>query len=255
VEDTLAWKVFLEIHSGNPREGPGGSAFTERAFRLLPALPAAPRVLDIGCGPGMQTLDLARLSSGRVTAVDLHAQFLEQLRDAAKRSGLGERIEAVEGDMTRLDFPPESFDLIWAEACIYIAGFDNALKLWRPFLKDGGCLVVSEAVWLKDGAPEELRAFWNEGYPAMRSDADNLKALERAGYAPLGHFSLPESAWWNYYEPILAKLPAMREKYRDNPEALEAIAAEEHEIGLYRKYSEYYGYSFYAARAGVLDTK
>ncbi len=243
-----AWQIFLELHSGNPREGPGGSEFTERAFRLLPPMPPEPDVLDIGCGPGMQTLDLARLTGGEITAVDNQPQYLEQLRATALRSGLEDRIRPVPGDMAKLEFPQKGFDLIWAEACIYNVGFDKGLELWRPLLKDHGCLVVSEAVWLKSGAPQEVRDFWAEGYPGIRDNEANLAAIRRAGFRPLGHFPLPESAWWDYYKPLMAKLPAMKRKYRHVPEAVEMFASEEREIDLYRRYSEYYGYAFYAAR-------
>ena len=51
---------FFELHSGLPREGPGDDSITQRAVELLPALPPDPVVVDAGCGPGGQTLVLAR---------------------------------------------------------------------------------------------------------------------------------------------------------------------------------------------------
>ena len=248
MKEDLTWKLFLELHRGNPREGPGASEFTERAFSQLPVLPTNPRVLDIGCGPGMQSLDLCRLTGGHVTAVDKYPQYLEQLRATAQQSGLDDRLTAVPGDMTELDFPESTFDLLWAEACIYIIGFEKGLRQWRPLLKENGCLVVSEAVWLKGGAPKEIRDYWAEGYPAMQDNEANLKTIRQAGYRPLDHFTLPESAWWDYFEPIKSKLPTFKEKYRDIPEAAAVIAEQEREMELYRKFSEYYGYVFYAAR-------
>jgi hypothetical protein len=50
--------IFWEIHSELPREGPGDNASTGKAFAMLAELPQAPRVLDVACGPGMQTLEL-----------------------------------------------------------------------------------------------------------------------------------------------------------------------------------------------------
>ncbi len=52
-------ELFFEIHSGLPREGPGDDASTRKAFSMVPSLPASPLILDIGCGPGMQTLELS----------------------------------------------------------------------------------------------------------------------------------------------------------------------------------------------------
>jgi methylase of polypeptide subunit release factors len=61
-----------------PREGPGDDASTECALRLLQHLPPRPRILDIGSGPGAQTLVLARATGGTVTAIDVHQPFLDE---------------------------------------------------------------------------------------------------------------------------------------------------------------------------------
>ena len=60
--------LFFELHSNLPREGPGDDA-TTRSVLLSLGLPQAPKVLDIGCGPGAQSLVIARESGGTVTAV------------------------------------------------------------------------------------------------------------------------------------------------------------------------------------------
>jgi ubiquinone/menaquinone biosynthesis C-methylase UbiE len=77
--------IFWEIHSGLPREGPGDNASIRRAFLMAAELPAAPRILDVGCGPGMQTLELAKISGGQITAVDIHQPFLDELQRRARR--------------------------------------------------------------------------------------------------------------------------------------------------------------------------
>jgi len=51
--------IFFEIHKDLPREGPGGNEYTRKAFYMLGDLPPEPYILDIGCGPGMQTIELA----------------------------------------------------------------------------------------------------------------------------------------------------------------------------------------------------
>ena len=75
--------IFLELHQGNTQEGLGNSMATGRAFSMLDNLPAKPSILDAGCGPGRQTIDLCRLTSGHVTAVDLHQPDLEYLMHRA----------------------------------------------------------------------------------------------------------------------------------------------------------------------------
>ena len=106
-------EIFWELHSGLPREGPGDNESTKKAYLMLKELPKNPRILDIGCGPGMQTIELAKLSNGRIDALDNHQPFLEDLKRKAEKEGLSERINSVKGDMPALNYENNSFDLIW----------------------------------------------------------------------------------------------------------------------------------------------
>jgi len=72
-------EAFFRLFDELPRHGPGSDDSTREALRRLPPLPAAPRVLDLGCGAGRQTLVLARELGAPITAVDLHAPFLAKL--------------------------------------------------------------------------------------------------------------------------------------------------------------------------------
>ena len=85
----------------------------------------------------------------------------------------------------------------------------------------------------------------------MQDLGANLAAVRRSGYIPLGHFTLPESAWWeSYYLPIERRLRALRRKYRDKPQALEVLELEQTELDLFRRFSDYYGYVFYVMQVG-----
>ena len=212
---------------------------------MLEGLPENPRILDIGCGPGMQTIDLAKLSSGRIDALDNHQPFLEDLKSKAEKEGVSKRIRTVKGDMFNLNYDNSSFDLIWSEGAIFIIGFEKGLREWRKFLSDKGYVVVSELSWLRTDLPEEVRTFMKQGYPAIKTIKENLEAARKSGYRIVGFFVLPEKSWWdNYYTPIETKLPSLKAKYRDDEEALQIIACEELEIEMFQKYSDYYGYVF-----------
>ena len=52
-------EVFLDVFLALPRQGPGNRACTLQALDACVGLPDRPRVLDLGCGTGAQTLDLA----------------------------------------------------------------------------------------------------------------------------------------------------------------------------------------------------
>jgi len=245
-DDPHVRAVFFDVHSGLPREGPGNRASTARALALCGALPRDARVLDIACGPGRQTLDLAEmLPDATITGVDNHPPFVAEANRRAEAAGLAHRVTAIEGDMTALAFPASSFDLIWCEGAAYIMGVEAALKAWRPLLTSGGRLALTEAVWLRPDPPERVRRCWAEDYTAM-TDVEGCRAwVARAGYRLLGDFVLPEAAWWDdYYGPMQARLKDLAPKYAGDAVGQEVIDLCVEEVEVYRDFSDYYGYVF-----------
>ncbi len=199
----------------------------------------------------MQTITLAKLSQGQITAMDNHQSFLDQLNASAIREGVSDRIKTSKGDMFNLQFEKCSFDLIWCEGAIFIIGFEKGLREWRPLLADNGYLVTSELSFLRKDLPPELDVYMKEMYAGLENSAakmveENLETAKKAGYKVIDSFILPKSGWWdNYYKPIEAKLPCLKAKHKDEPEALAYLTAEEREIEMFRHYSDYYGYAFY----------
>jgi ubiquinone/menaquinone biosynthesis C-methylase UbiE len=60
---------------------------------MIRDLPRKPRIIDIGCGPGMQTVELAKLSKGSIEVVDNHQPFLDQLRKKSSVEGVGDTLK------------------------------------------------------------------------------------------------------------------------------------------------------------------
>lgn len=240
------WSYFYEIYEAMPRQGPGDRESTERALRLLPPLTPDQRILDIGCGSGAQTIDLARATEAKIVAVDNHPPFVSQLAGRAVDLGLGERITAQVGDMNDLQFRDGEFDVIWSEGSIFIMGFSTGLSTWRRLLAPGGYMVVSEFCWFHDNPPAELRELFMDGC----SDVGDVEARRRAilenGYRLLGDFVLPETGWWeNYYVPLGECLERFCRSHSGNPEALGVASRSQHEIDLYREHVGAYGYVFF----------
>ncbi len=242
-------RVFFEVQRGLPRQGPGDNASTNKALAFCTGLPDKPSVLDIGCGPGVQTFALAEATSGNITAIDNFDEYLDELRQKIKKSRRSDRVNVKKADMAALGLPNATFDLIWCEGAAYIMGVPDALRAWRPLLRDQGYLAFTELVWLEDHPPAEVAEFFGNEYPAMTS----IKAVNQAicdnGYETVGDFTLPDSAWWDhYYIPLEAKLPSLRRKYEGDEEALGVISMTETEIDMRRRFGQSYGYHFFVGR-------
>ena len=241
--------LFYGVYEGLPRCGPGNAESTEHAYAALPHLPTHPCILDAGCGPGMQTRQLAALSGGLVVGLDNHRPFLDQLTASSLTSNPRGRVAPVVGDMGALPFHPESFDLIWSEGAVYIIGFEHGLRYWRDFLRPGGCVAVTEVTWLTENPCEELQAFWNAEYPDMAGAEENTARVEAAGYTMLDRFVLPEHAWWDhYYTPLAQRVSRFRASHGDTPSMAGFLDALDQEVDLYRRHAASYGYIFYIAQ-------
>lgn len=245
----IAESVFWESHEGLPDQGPCDLACTERALAMLGELPARPRILDVGCGPGRTALYLARKTGGTVLAVDLHVPFLDALERRAREEGLAEQIRTVQASMFDMPLEDHTFDLLWCEGAIYIRGFDEGLRDWKRFLVPGGAVAVTDCAWLCDDPPQEARDFWDEDYPRMRSVEGNLQAARELGYTVLGCFPMPPEAWDAYFAPLMRRLPALEAKHAGNEEALAVLNEIRRETQVYAAHGDSYGYAFYVLRA------
>ena len=240
------WKYFYEIYETMPRQGPGTQESTARALRLLPPVKPSQRILDIGCGSGAQTFDLAQACPAQILATDNHPPFVAQLKKRADELGLGARITAEVADMNELPFPDRTFDLIWSEGSIFIIGFSKGLGDWSRLLKPGGHLVVSEFCWFTDDPATELRELLADGCSDVGDVAARRRAVAACGYTLLHEFKLPAAGWWeNYYVPLAACLERFRAAHAAEPEALAVAEHCQQEINLYQKYPDAFGYVFF----------
>ena len=248
--DPHLFEVFMDVQAGLPRQGPGDDDSTRRALALCKGLPPQPDVLDVGCGPGRQTVVLAEQLGGQVIAVDRHAPYLDELQRLAAGREVAAHISTRVGDMAALPFPDRSFDLVWSEGAAYIMGFGAAMAAWRRLLRPGGYVAATELVWLVPDPPTKVAAFFGQEYPAMGSVEDARDHVRAGGYQLVGDLVLPDLAWWqHYYTPLSAKLPNMRLKYAADPAALEVIEMTAAEIDMRRRFGHTYGYVFVVGRA------
>jgi SAM-dependent methyltransferase len=239
-----AVEVFWALHSDLPREGVGSDATTRRLLGLAGSLPAEPRALDIGCGPGRASLVLAT-AGARVTAVDLHEPFLRRARRAAADAGLTSRIAVVRASMSALPHPDGAFDLLWCEGAAYLMGVDPAMDAWRRLLAPGGVLVLTDAVWTTDTPSLEAAEFW-AAYPAMRDVPATVAAARAAGYDVLATHLLPDSDWADeYHGPLEAAIDSWPDP---DEQTAAALASARVEVDLRRRHPDEFGYAAFVLR-------
>jgi SAM-dependent methyltransferase len=245
-----AIELLVELHRGLARLGPGGDEVTRHALALCSPRPQEPAILDIGAGTGAQSLCLAHACNGRVVAVDRFTDFVGELAGRAEDAGLAGRITPCVADMGQLPFGEAGFDIVWCEGAAYLLGFDTALDRWRPLLRPGGWLVVTELTWFGDARPPEAVAFWAENYPALRDEAANLAAARDRGWRVVGRFHLPASAWATYHAPLRERLPAFRARHAGDAVATAVADATEAEIDLMTRHATVVGYGCYVLQHG-----
>jgi ubiquinone/menaquinone biosynthesis C-methylase UbiE len=117
------------------------------AAYLLPRLTSGMTLLDVGCGPGTITADLATLvSPGRVVGLEYTASILEQARTTAAEKGVADRVDFVTGDVHSLDFPDDTFDAVHAHQVLQHVGDPvRALSEMRRVCKPGGYVAARDS--------------------------------------------------------------------------------------------------------------
>ncbi len=243
--------LICSMFEGLPRQGPGLDEATAFAFSFLPPDAKRGKILDIGCGSGMQDLTLARICPDcQITASDLYQPFLDDLTTRAKKAGLDGRITTRQASMDNLPFDEKAFDIIWAEGSAFIIGILPALQTWKKFLKPNGYMMISDCTWFTDSPSDECAQFMNEISPDMPTVAQAEEMIRAEGYSLVGSFRLPDTGWYtHYYNALAARLGMLKEKYAGNQDAQCIIQGLEMEMDIFRKYSKEYGYTYFIMKS------
>ncbi|MBN1172792.1 MAG: methyltransferase domain-containing protein [Micromonosporaceae bacterium] len=115
------------------------------AAYLLPHLAPGMSLLDIGCGAGTITADLAtRVAPGRVTAVEISEAALRLARDEAARRGQAS-IDFRVADARSLSLPDAAFDVVHAHQVLqHLADPVGALREMRRVCRPGGIIAARD---------------------------------------------------------------------------------------------------------------
>jgi ubiquinone/menaquinone biosynthesis C-methylase UbiE len=215
-------KILLEINKDAFRKNL--SRFTWQAYNCLPNL-LNPVILDVGCGSGIPTIELAILSKARIIAIDIDKNRLQRLKEKIKILRMEKQIRVQKASLARLPFKQGSFDIIWSEGSIAAIGFTKGLHAWYPYLKPGGFLVVHD---------DKLNF------------SIKIRAIEEHKYKLLKTIDIPEDIWRDEYFKLLAeRLQLLHKKYEKLEKTREILYEEGYEVELFNRDPQKFASVFY----------
>ena len=186
IDRQTANRTFSRIAALYDQHAALQAAVGERLLERLDEIRFQPqRILDLGCGTGIQSQALKdRFPDAAIVAMDL---VLPMLRQAGKRRGWWKkRFEPVVGNAMQLPLASSTFDLVHSNLMLqWCDDIESALANLRRVLKPGGLLLVST---LGPDTLNELRRAGTEinkdFFTGHLTDVQRLgSALTRAGFA------------------------------------------------------------------------
>ena len=169
----------------------------ERLRRIL-ALRPGESVLDVGCGPGLQSAEMAAVvgPEGRVVGVDISETMLAMAQ--ARSAGLP-WVELTRADALALPFAEGVFDAAVAtQVYEYVADVDGALSELFRVMRPGGRVVILDTDWdslvliTSDRArARRILDVWDEHLTDPRLPETLGPRLKRAGFEVVGHHVIP----------------------------------------------------------------
>ncbi len=252
-EEKDAEEYYFESFDGMERLAPGSSETTVEAISDIDRKEEI-KILDIGCGVGQHTMLMAQeIKNAKIIAIDNHSEYVDILNEKAKKKGIDDRLNAQCMSMFEMTFEEGSFDYIYAEGSIYIAGFENGLADWKKYLKDDGLLICSEISWITENPSKKAKKYWDEYYAQMEGITQNCEKATRQGYEVVRYFVLNRECWWdNYYQPLKKNIDEMLQKYKG--ETVQGVVKElQEEIDMYNEHGDEYSYVFYIMRKKAGD--
>jgi len=201
-------------------DGSGAEGYkTGAGVRMMPAyLSVAKQVaedyakgakncLDLGCGPGQLTVEVAKATGLEVTGLDYEPEMIHLATQYAKECGLASRMHWVAADVHALPFADNTFDVIMSRGSIFFwrdqaLALREIMRVLKPggwaFLGGGGGRFLSQEEAQRVGPPRSASAARTHDFPHA---LDNVPALmARAGISDYRHIT-EGGSWIEFRKP------------------------------------------------------
>ena len=158
---------------------------TQRLAKLA-GVAAGQRLLDIGCGMGASSIYLAKTRGCRCTGVTISPLQRSWAAFAARQYGVAKRVNFRCADAEQVDFPTQSFDVVWSVECTeHLFDKPRFFERAAQWLKPGGSMAI--CAWLAGDTSDEQHAQQVqdvcEGFfcPSLGTADDYTNWMQQAG--------------------------------------------------------------------------
>ena len=193
-------------------QSPGGRRFLIAAA-MLSGIRQGSRVLDVACGIGPASVDIAEAFGCKVTGFDNFAPYLAYGRQLANSRGVGKQVsfKELDGDEPLTAFEHDSFDVVLGlgggVSDSLPGGLDAGFQAAAGWLAPGGVLIAGDLV--SPVEPSELmRIVFGD---SLRSEEAFLSSLIGAGFDVIFASRATRSDW----DTLKATMNTLRERSLD----------------------------------------
>jgi len=227
---------------------PAGKEFSFAAARFAGINPSS-RVLDMGCGYGEGSCNLALEFRSKITACDYSQENIDFARKLAVKRNVSHLIDFQVIDLMKADFSKTPFELVLAEGGVlsYLSR-PKGLQMASRWLCPRGWFAFSDLIFLSDRVPEEIKKIFEHDIYQYETEQSYRKLITEADMETHFLALVPPSGWDNYYAHIARRLEDKEGFFADKRIKL----AFSREIDIFYRYE---GYRYVGYLFGVLRKK
>lgn len=153
--DDLTYSDFVSLI--NERNRCSGGIRSVQKVIINSKLNVQSRVLEIGCNTGFTSINIGYLIGCAVIGIDINSNSINLAKEYAKKTGLEHKVRFVRADTTKLPFPKNQFDLVWASnVTSFISNKEKAISEYMRVLKISGTLSIIPIYYTKTASMEMI---------------------------------------------------------------------------------------------------